>query len=116
MNALPLHIDGGTAVPLTEQIGSQIEAMIRSRRVLAGAKLPSIRQLAADQRISRFPVIEAYDRLASRGLVQPRHGSGFYVASHIEDVGHTPGGCDPRLAEEESNQILQQFNYPGETL
>jgi DNA-binding transcriptional MocR family regulator len=26
------------------------------------------------------------------------------------------GGCDPRLAEEESNQILQQFNYPGETL
>src|SRR5471030_2366725 len=26
------------------------------------------------------------------------------------------GGSDPRLAEEESHQILQQFNYPGECL
>ncbi|SAK98571.1 GntR family transcriptional regulator [Caballeronia calidae] len=116
MNALPLHIDGGTGVPLTEQIVTQIEAMIRSRRVLAGAKLPSIRQLAAEQRISRFPVIEAYDRLASRGLIQPKHGSGFYVANHVEECDRLAGNCDPRLAEEESNQILQQFNYPGETL
>ena len=85
MNALPLHIDGGTGVPLTEQIVNQVEAMIRSRRVLAGAKLPSIRQLAAEQRISRFPVIEAYDRLASRGLIQPKHGSGFYVANHVDE-------------------------------
>lgn len=52
MNALPLQIDGNTGVPLTEQIVSQIETMIRSRRMLAGAKLPSIRQLASEQRIS----------------------------------------------------------------
>lgn len=116
MNALPLRIDGATGVPLTEQIVSQIEAMIRSRRVLAGAKLPSIRQLAAEQRISRFPVIEAYDRLASRGLIQPKHGSGFYVANRVNDRDAESGNCDPRLAEEESNQVLQQFNYPGETL
>lgn len=116
MNALPLHIDSGTGVPLTEQIVSQIETMIRSRRVLAGAKLPSIRQLAAEQHISRFPVIEAYDRLASRGLIQPKHGSGFYVANHVEERDSSAGNCNPRLAEEESNQILQQFNYPGETL
>ncbi|GGD60566.1 PLP-dependent aminotransferase family protein [Caballeronia grimmiae] len=116
MNALPLRIDGATGVPLTEQIVSQIEAMIRSRRVLAGAKLPSIRQLAAEQRISRFPVIEAYDRLASRGLIQPKHGSGFYVANRVDDREGESGNCDPRLAEEESNQVLQQFNYPGETL
>ncbi|WP_250452852.1 PLP-dependent aminotransferase family protein [Caballeronia sp. ATUFL_M2_KS44] len=116
MNALPLTIDGATGVPLTEQIVNQIEAMIRSRRVLAGAKLPSIRQLAAEQRISRFPVIEAYDRLASRGLIQPKHGSGFFVANRVDDRDGESGNCDPRLAEEESNQVLQQFNYPGETL
>jgi DNA-binding transcriptional MocR family regulator len=116
MNAIPLRIDSATGVPLTEQIVSQIEAMIRSRRVLAGAKLPSIRQLATEQRISRFPVIEAYDRLASRGLIQPKHGSGFYVAHHVEERDAGAGNCNPRLSEEESNQILQQFNYPGETL
>jgi len=113
---MKLEIDAQTGVPLTDQLVTQIESQIRSRRVLAGAKLPSIRQLAADQHISRFPVIEAYDRLASRGLIQPKHGSGFYVASHIDDEDRRPGGCDPRLAEEESSQILQQFNYPGETL
>ena len=45
----------------------------------------------------------------------PKHGSGFFVANQMggDDAG---GGSDPRLAEEESNQILQQFNYPGETL
>jgi DNA-binding transcriptional MocR family regulator len=116
MNALPLQIDSNTGVPLTEQIVTQIETMIRSRRVLAGAKLPSIRQLASEQRISRFPVIEAYDRLASRGLIQPKHGSGFYVAIHVDERDDKAGNCNPRLAEEESNQILQQFNYPGETL
>lgn len=116
MSTMKLEIDAQTGVPLTDQLVNQIESQIRARRVLAGAKLPSIRQLAADQRISRFPVIEAYDRLASLGLIQPKHGSGFYVAGHVDEANRAHGGCDPRLAEEESNQILQQFNYPGETL
>jgi DNA-binding transcriptional MocR family regulator len=113
---MKLLIDAHTSIPLSEQLSTQIEDLIRSRQLPPGAKLPSIRQLASDQQISRFPVIEAYDRLASRGLVEPRHGSGFYVANHTSAAELSRGGSDPRLAEEESNQILQQFNYPGETL
>ncbi len=113
MNALPLTIDGATGVPLTEQIVSQIESMIRSRRVLAGAKLPSIRQLAAEQRISRFPVIEAYDRLASRtDSAEARLGL-------LRRQSRRRARCRRqhlRSASRESNQILQQLNYPGETL
>ena len=67
MSMMKLEIDAQTGVPLTDQLVNQIESQIRARRVLAGAKLPSIRQFAADQDISRFPVIEAYDRLASLG-------------------------------------------------
>jgi DNA-binding transcriptional MocR family regulator len=107
-----LIIDTNNAVPMTDQLVAGISAMIRSRQLLGGAKLPSIRALAAQHGISRFPVIEAYDRLSSLGLIVPRHGSGFYVANHVGNEG----GSIPRLAEEESNQILQQFNYPGETL
>jgi DNA-binding transcriptional MocR family regulator len=109
---MELFIDTHNGVPMTDQLVAGVSALIRSRQLLAGAKLPSIRALAAQQRISRFPVIEAYDRLSSLGLIVPRHGSGFYVASHVGNEG----GSVPRLAEEESNQILQQFNYPGETL
>ena len=109
-------LDSQNGVPKTDQLVVGITRLIRSRQLLAGVKLPSIRALAAEQKISRFPVIEAYDRLSSLGLIVPKHGSGFYVASHVGTDDSMPGGSDPRLAEEESNQILQQFNHPGETL
>lgn len=112
---MKIALDSHAEVPLTEQIVDQIEALIRSRNLHVGARLPSIRQLAAEQQISRFPVIEAYDRLAARGLVQPRHGSGYYVANHIDSADLT-GGADPRRAAPESCQILQQFDCPDETL
>ncbi len=88
---------------LTDQLVTQIESpdplAPRARRREAAVD-PATRR---HQHISRFPVIEAYDRLASRGLIQPGStGSGFYVASHIvDDEDRRPGGCDPRLAEEE---------------
>jgi DNA-binding transcriptional MocR family regulator len=101
---------------MTDQLVTGITTLIRTRQLLAGVKLPSIRALAASQQISRFPVIEAYDRLSSLGFIVPKHGSGFFVASHVGNADGASGGSDPRLAEEESHQILQQFNYPGETL
>jgi DNA-binding transcriptional MocR family regulator len=111
-----LVIDSQSGVPMTDQLVTGITTLIRTRQLLAGVKLPSIRALAASQQISRFPVIEAYDRLSSLGFIVPKHGSGFFVASHVGNADGASGGSDPRLAEEESHQILQQFNYPGETL
>ncbi|WP_323119140.1 aminotransferase-like domain-containing protein [Burkholderia alba] len=113
---MKLALDPGSGAPLTEQLTSQIEDLIRSRHLRVGVKLPSIRQLAAEQRISRFPVIEAYDRLASRGLIQPKHGSGFYVTSHVDNRDRAAGGADPRVAEEESSHILRQFDPAGSDL
>ncbi|KVU91727.1 GntR family transcriptional regulator [Burkholderia ubonensis] len=105
---MKLALDTTTGVPLTEQLVDQIERMIRSQQLRGGVKLPSIRKMAADQQISRFPVIEAYDLLAARGLIRPRHGSGFYVTDRL-DAGALPGGTDPRVAEEETSHILRQF-------
>ncbi|WP_133647643.1 PLP-dependent aminotransferase family protein [Paraburkholderia flava] len=114
---LPLELDRDNGVPLTEQIVSGVQAWIRSRAAHPGAKLPSIRQLASDHAISRFPVIEAYDRLVSLGYVDSRPGSGFYVAERPRTTMSTSmGTSDPRRAEEESGHISQQFNHPGESL
>lgn len=112
---MKIAIDRESAVPMTEQIVSAMEQWIRSRDAHAGAKLPSIRRLAEECGISRFPVIEAYDRLVSLGYVESRHGSGFYVSGRIAALERC-GASDPRRAEEESNYILQQFNHPGDTL
>ncbi|GAB2903047.1 PLP-dependent aminotransferase family protein [Paraburkholderia jirisanensis] len=113
---LDIELDRDSGVPLTEQIVSGVQQWIGSRIAHAGTKLPSIRQLAADHQISRFPVIEAYDRLVSLGYLDSRHGSGFYVAERHRTAQESQGTSDPRRAEEESFHIQQQFNYPGEAL
>lgn len=113
---MKIEIDRTSGVPMSEQLVAAMEHWIRSRDAHAGAKLPSIRQLAIDCGISRFPVIEAYDRLVSLGLVESRHGSGFYVSGRAQVARDRCGASDPRRAEDESNYILAQFNHPGETL
>ena len=105
---MKLALDTTAGVPLNEQLARQLEQMIRSRHLRSGVKLPSIRKMAADQQISRFPVIEAYDMLAVRGLIRPRHGSGFYVTDRFESSALS-GDADLRGAEEESSHILYQF-------
>jgi DNA-binding transcriptional MocR family regulator len=111
-----LVLDRESGVPLTEQIVAGVQGWIRSRDVHAGTKLPSIRQFAADYGVSRFPVIEAYDRLVSLGYVDSRHGSGFYVSRRASAGADCQGASDPRRAEEESIHVLQEFNHPGERL
>ncbi len=69
---------GGT---LTSRVMSSIRKQIANRSLPAGSKLPSIRSLAASMQVSASTVVEAYDRLVAEGLIQPRRGSGFYVAS-----------------------------------
>ena len=42
-------------------------------------RMPSIRKLAQDKGVSRFTVVEAYERLVAQGYLESRRGSGFYV-------------------------------------
>lgn len=44
-----------------------------------GMRMPSVRALADERGVSRFTVVEAYERLVARGLLQARRGSGFFV-------------------------------------
>ena len=76
---LVLHSTDGR--PLVEQLVAGVRQHIESRLLRPGSKLPSIRSMAARQSISRFTVIEAYDRLVASGHVESRRGSGFYVAA-----------------------------------
>ena len=63
-----------------------IRQRIAGRALLPGAKLPSIRKLAATLKVSTSTVVEAYDRLVGEGTILPRPGSGFYVT-------HQAGGA-----------------------
>lgn len=73
----PLTRAGGES--LVEQIVRSIRARIDDKLLRSGARMPSIRQFADTHAVSRFTVVEAYDRLVAQGYLDSRRGSGFYV-------------------------------------
>ena len=66
---------------LVDQIVGGVKLQIDDRRLAPGARLPSIRELAKTLNVSRFTVVEAYDRLVAMGYLQSRPGAGFYVGA-----------------------------------
>ena len=67
----------------TEQVIQAIRTRIDRRTLTPGARLPSVRAMAASSGFSKSTVVEAYDRLAAEGVIRPRAGSGFYVAAAL---------------------------------
>jgi len=71
-------------VTLAEQIADDLARRIRDHGLRPGTRLPSIRSMADQAGVSRFTVVEAYDRLVARGLAQSRRGAGFFVRARSE--------------------------------
>src|SRR3954451_15663965 len=78
---LSLKIDADDDRPLVEQIVVGIRREIEERHLRPGTRIPSIRSFAERHRISRFTVVEAYDRLVAMGYLHSRRGAGFYAQS-----------------------------------
>jgi DNA-binding transcriptional MocR family regulator len=67
--------------PLADQIVAGVKRQIDDRHLRPGSKLPSIRGFAETYSVSRFTVVEAYDRLVAMGYLQSRRGAGFYASA-----------------------------------
>jgi DNA-binding transcriptional MocR family regulator len=78
---LSLSISQKNGQPLADQIVAGVKRQVDERHLRPGTKLPSIRGFAESYNVSRFTVVEAYDRLVAMGLLQSRPGAGFYVAT-----------------------------------
>jgi DNA-binding transcriptional regulator YhcF (GntR family) len=68
-----------SSVPLVEQICERLSQLVRDGQLSAGTRLPSIRRLAKQIHASPFTVVDAYERLVARGLIESRAGRGFFV-------------------------------------
>jgi DNA-binding transcriptional MocR family regulator len=75
-----LALDPRSPTPLIDQIVAAVGKLAEDRALRAGTRMPSIRSFATDHGISRFTVVQAYDRLVAMGYLNSRPGSGFYVA------------------------------------
>ncbi len=75
----PTPLVAGADRSLPEQLAARLALRIDEHALKPGTRLPSIRNFAEEQRVSRSTVVEAYDRLVASGHVESRRGSGFYV-------------------------------------
>ena len=69
---------------LVTQLADGLARRIDEQGLRPGTRLPSIRKMAEQSGVSRFTVVEAYDRLVARGLVQSRRGAGFFVRARTK--------------------------------
>ena len=92
---LNLETEGRT--PLVDQIVTALRRQV-SDVFFPGTRIPSIREFARMHRVSRFTVVEAYDRLVAMGYLEARRGSGFYTTHQAGDSVGTMGIGTIRVA------------------
>ncbi|MFB6776076.1 PLP-dependent aminotransferase family protein [Streptomyces sp. NPDC056352] len=69
---------------------------IRSGRLVPGTRLPSSRELAADLRVSRGLVTEAYEQLTAEGYVRSGRGAGTWVSGAVRGAVREARDLAPR--------------------
>ena len=72
--------------PIYEQITSQIRALILAGELVEGQRLPSIRALANDLRISVITTKRAYADLEEWGFIETVQGKGSFVSGGNGDL------------------------------
>ena len=79
---------------LAQKVADAIARQITDGALQAGSKLPSLREYMRLHGHSKNTVITAYEHLASQGLVEARHGKGFFVcrtvSASVEDDESQP--------------------------
>ena len=85
---LSIKVDPNDPRSLVDQVVAGISRQIDERCLRPGTKLPSIRKLAESYGISRFTVVESYDRLVAQGYLEARRGAGFFTTAAREAAIH----------------------------
>ena len=114
---LNLTLDPTAAEPLFLQIAARVRSAIATGHVLAGARLPSARALAAQLAVARGTVDAAYAMLAGEGAIVTRGSAGTRVsgsvASRVEAIAHTPDMFAEPSAPERTGPLPFQMGLPA---
>ena len=82
-----IKIDPTSAIPKYQQLIDSILDAIENGIIDRGELLPSINEVSANHHMARMTVAKAYEELRQRGVIDARHGKGFFVTStqtHVE--------------------------------
>ena len=72
--------------PIYRQLRDHVVHMILDGALKDGDPLPSVRTVAAEQRVNPLTVLKAYQELVGEELVETRRGLGMFVKAGARDV------------------------------
>ena len=102
-----------------EIVMRDVKARVANATYMPGTRLPSIRATAKTYGFSPSTVVEAYERLATEGLIYSRPGAGFYVANTTTPLSLADGSpnldraVDPLWVSRQSLEISDHTLKPG---
>ena len=82
----PIALDPAGARPMYRQLSEWFRHAIIEGRLRPGQRIPSTRSLAEELKISRIPVLAAYEQLCAEGYLEAFTGAGTCVARSIVDA------------------------------
>lgn len=101
-----ISVDLRSGVPIYRQIIDQVLVAISIGRLVPGARLPTVRQLAIDLHVNPNTVSRAYRELEIREIVTTQRGTGTFVAAQSDEArssakrdAYFEKFCDEWLAE-----------------
>src|SRR5512143_1739649 len=68
---------------LYERVASELADLVRQGTFRPGERIPSVRQLSRQRKISITTVLQAYMLLEDQGLIETRPQSGYYVRARL---------------------------------
>jgi DNA-binding transcriptional MocR family regulator len=95
--------------------------MIKVETYLPGERIPSVRNLSRQMRVSVNTVMEAYVRLENAGLIEARPQSGYYVRPQLRQrLGHPTNGATlvgivpiPVTIDDDVLQVMRTITNPA---
>lgn len=89
IDVLTIDLKREATTPLYRQVYAELARKIRAGELTPGSRLPSVRSLAQRLRVSLITIVQAYDALASEGLVHAAVGRGTFVGSAFSPSNFT---------------------------
>lgn len=102
-------------------VAERIESLIENKILNRGDKLLSVRALSKEQGISLSTAFQAYYTLESKGLIEARPQSGYYVKVSPHSQPDLPPISEPPLdavdvtVDDVINTVYRKFNIHGIT-
>jgi GntR family transcriptional regulator/MocR family aminotransferase len=80
-----ITLDGESQTPLYRQLYDCLRRAILSGQLAPGTRLQSTREMAAELKVSRNTVVNAYEQLLAEGYLEGQVGSGTYVSRALPE-------------------------------